>query len=55
MEELDNLKKKRKTHRGTTTRLLNKIKDSLDKESDDRDRLQLKQCLITLQKKEKDN
>ena len=53
MEDIDNLKKKRKTYRGTTTRLLNKINENLEKETDDRDRLKLKQCMIDMQGKEK--
>ena len=52
MEDVENLKKKRKSHRGTTTKLLNKISGYLDAEADDRDRLKLKQCLIDLKGKE---
>ena len=51
MEQLEKVKKKRRTHRGTTTRLLNKV-ESLVKE-DNVDRIKLKQCSIDLSEKQK--
>ena len=53
MEDVENLKKKHKTHHGSTTKLLHKISGYLDAEANDRDRLKLKQCLIDLKGKEK--
>ena len=51
MEQLEKVKKKRRTHRGTATRLLNKV-ESLVKE-DNVDRIKLKQCSIDLSEKQK--
>ena len=51
MEQLEKAKKKRRTHRGTAKRLLNKV-ESLVKE-DNVDRIKLKQCSIDLSEKQK--
>ena len=51
MEDLDKARKKRRVHRGTTTKLLNKIENLL--KEDDIDRIKLKQFLIELKEKQK--
>ena len=52
MEQLEKAKKKLRTHRGTATRLLNKVEKSLVKE-DIVQRIKLKQCSIDLSEKQK--
>ena len=51
MEQLEKVKRKRRAHRGTAARLLNKV-ESLVKE-DNVDRIKLKQCSIDLSEKQK--
>eukprot|EP00795_Rhopilema_esculentum_P009041 gene9041-16684_t len=49
MDNLEKTKKKRKSHRGTTTKLLNKVEDALAKE--EKDQLRLQQLLADLKDK----
>ena len=49
MDYLEKTKKKRKSHSGTTTKLLNKMEDALGK--DDKDQLRLQQLLADLRDK----
>ena len=51
MDEIEKSKKKRRTHRGTTTKLLNKIETLVKDEV--KDRVKLKQCLRDINEKQK--
>ena len=53
MEDIDKARKKRRVHRGMTTKLLNKIENLL--KEDDIDRIKPKQFLVELKEKQKTN
>ena len=53
MDQLEETRKKRRTHRGTKKRLLNKIEGLMKENQSNVDQIKLKQCLIDLSEKKK--